>query len=192
MSDTDLAAQVDAWITEAKRFDRSDLSKQREDAIRFYDGEVDIPAAPGRSQAVSHDLADVLDWIVPGLLRVFTASDRVAIYEPREPKDEAGAKQATDGINYIFMHDCDGFRVLKDAMHDGLLHGNGIVKSWWAGEPEYKTEIVRGLTEEELHALMGEPGIEDVLELTEYFVGPDGKRYDAGGEPMDEKDADGY
>lgn len=193
MSERDLSSLVDNYINEARRYDRSDLAQQREDAIRFYDGEVDIPPAPGRSAATSHDVSDVLDWMLAGLLRVFTASDRVAIYEPREPKDEPGAKQATDGINYIFMTECDGFRIIKDLMHDGLLHGNGVGKVWWAGEPEYKTEIVRGLPEMELYALASEPGVE-ILEQTEYFVGPDGQRFNANGEPMDddEKGTDGY
>ncbi len=174
MPDDKLSALVNAWIAEARQFDRSDLADHREWAIRFYDGEVDFPAQPGRSQVVSHDVADVLEWVLPGLLRVFTSSDRVAVYEPRTPQDEAGARQATDAINYVFLTECDGYRVMKDSMHDGLLHGNGPVKVWWEGSPEYEVEVMRGLTEEEYAAVISQPDIEEVLEVTEYFVSPDG------------------
>ena len=165
MDETELQSIVDGWISDARQFDQSDASTQREWAIKFYDGEVDIAARDGRSSAVSHDVADVLDWIIAGLLRVFTASDRVAIYEPREPQDVAAAKQATDCINYIFLNECDGYKVIMHSMHDGLLHGNGPIKVWWEGKPEYKTETIRGITESELMALMTEPDVEDILEI---------------------------
>ena len=168
MSEGELTAMLDGWITDSRSFDRSDLSINREWAIRFYDGETDIPSQEGRSQIVSHDVADALEWILPALLRIFTSASKIAIFEPVTPEDELGAKQATACINYLFQNECDGYRVVKDAMHDGLLHGNGVVKSWWEGAPEYKVEVVRGLDEMELQALLSEPDLDEVLELTEY------------------------
>jgi hypothetical protein len=178
MTDDDLAAMVDARISDARQFDQSDLSDQRSRAIRYYDGQVDIPSQEGRSSVVSSDVADVHGWILPQLVRVFTGSDKLAVYEPETPEEEGGAKQATDGINFIFMQECEGFRIVKDSMHDGLLHGNGPIKAWWEGSPEYKVETIRGLTEEELDGLISEPGVEEVLELTEYLVGPNGDPID--------------
>lgn len=175
MDNTELVGICDGWVTDARAFDRSDVRNDRENAILFYDGSVDFPAEDGRSQAVSQDIADVIEWLIPGLLRVFTASANVAIYEPVGPEDEDMSKQATDGINFIFLNECGGFRVLKDAMHDGLLHGNGVVKHWWAGEPVYETETIRGLTEEEYHALISQGDVDEVLDVKEYMVGPDGQ-----------------
>jgi hypothetical protein len=167
MSEGELAAECDGWITAAQSFDTSDLELHRSWAIRFYDGEVDIDPQKGRSQVVSHDVADAIEWIIPGLLRVFTASDKIAIYEPVTPEDEVGAKQATACINYLFLTECDGFRVIKDSMHDGLLHGNGPVKAWWEGAPEYKIEHVRGLNEMEMQALISEPDVDEVISIKE-------------------------
>lgn len=171
MSETELASIVDGWISDARNFDDTDLSGHREWAIRFYDGEVDIGQQANRSSVVSNDVADVLEWIIPNLLRIFTASDKVAIYEPRGPDDEQGAKQATECVNYIFLRECDGFRVMAHAMHNGLLHGNGPIKLWWEGSPEYKTETIRGLTEEELVALVSEPDVDEILEITRNING---------------------
>jgi hypothetical protein len=170
MTETELAAQVDGRIIDARQFDRSDLDAHRSWAIRFYDGEVDIDPQPGRSRVVSHDVADVMEWIIPGLLRVFNASEKVVIFMPQNPGEEQAAKQATDGINHIFLHEMGGFRIMRDAMHNGLLHGNGPVKVYWDGKPEYKTDVVRGLTEQEYMALLSGPDIEPI-EVTEYFEG---------------------
>jgi hypothetical protein len=168
MSEGELSAILDGWITDSRSFDRSDLSLNREWAIRFYDGECDIPSQEGRSQVVSHDVADALEWILPALLRIFTSASQIAIYEPQTPEDEIGAKQATACINHLFLNECEGYRVVKDAMHDGLLHGNGPVKSWFEARPQYKVEVVRGLNEMELQALLSEPDLDEVLDLVEY------------------------
>ena len=168
MSEGELSAILDGWITDSRSFDRSDLSINREWAIRFYDGECDIPWQENHSSVVSHDVADALEWILPALLRIFTSSSKIAIFEPVTPADEVGAKQATACINHLFQNECDGYRVVKDAMHDGLLHGNGVVKSWWEGAKEYKVEVVRGLDEMEFQALLSEPDLEEVLEIKEY------------------------
>jgi hypothetical protein len=181
MSETELAASAEDWITASKDFDQSELSEARTNAILFYDGQVDIPAQPNRSSVVSSDVADVHGWILPGVLRVFTASEKIAIYEPATPEDEEGAKQATDCINYLFMNECEGFKVIKDSAHDGLLHGNGPIKCWFEAAPEYKVETLRGILEMDLETLISEPGVEEVLELTEYLVGPNG-------DPVDEEE----
>jgi hypothetical protein len=175
MTDAELTVIVDGWLSDAESFDQSDMSGIRSKAIDFYEGRIDIQAEPGKSSVVSPDLADALEWIIPGLLRVFLASDRVAIYEPVTQEDEETAKQATDGINHEFLVSCNGYRILKDAMHDGLLHGNGVIKHWWAGEPEYKTETLTALNEEEYQALLLDETVEEVLEQREYMVGPDGQ-----------------
>jgi hypothetical protein len=178
MKEDELSALVEGWLTQARHFDDADLSEHRAKANDFYDGKVDINPQPNRSSVVSSDVADVMGWILPGLLRVFTASNRVAIYEPETPEDEESAKQATEGINYIFLNECDGFRVMKDSMFNGLLHGNGPIKVSWKGEKEYKVESIRGLTEEEVIALLQEPDVEDILDLNEYEVGPEGMPID--------------
>lgn len=178
MKEDELSALVEGWLTQARHFDDADLSDHRAKANDFYDGKVDINPQPNRSSVVSSDVADVMGWILPGLLRVFTASNRVAIYEPNTPEEEESARQATEGINYIFLNECDGFRVMKDAMFNGLLHGNGPVKVSWKGEKEYKVENIRGLTEEEVVALLQEPDVDDILDLHEYEVGPEGMPID--------------
>jgi hypothetical protein len=186
MDEGELSAILDGWITDSRSFDRSDLALNREWAIRFYDGGCDIPSQEGRSQVVSHDVADALEWILPALLRIFTASDKIAIYEPASPGDEVGAKQATACINHLFLNECDGYRVIKDAMHDGLLHGNGPVKTWFENAKEYKIETVRGLNEMEYQAVLSEPDLDEVLTVKKYPEGhPEEAKEEEPEEPVD-------
>jgi phage terminase large subunit len=134
-----------------------------------------VEIEPNKSQVVSPDLADALEWIKPGLQRVFLASDHVGIYEPASEEDKDGAEQATDGINFYVMRRCEGYRVINDGIHDGLLHGNGIWKHYWDKSKQYKTETLTGLTQEEYDALLADDTMEKVLEKREYYVSADGK-----------------
>jgi hypothetical protein len=79
---------------------QSKLSKERERAIEYYEGKVpDVPAMDGRSRYTSRDTSNVIGWALPGIMRVFTASDRIVNYMPENPEDEEGAEQASDYIN---------------------------------------------------------------------------------------------
>jgi len=183
MTEDELGALCEDWLTSSKHFDENDLEETRQKANEFYDGKVDIEPQPNRSRVVSCDVADVMGWILPGLLRVFTASDKAVIYEPNSQEEEDMAKEATFGINHIFLNECGGFRVMKDAIFNGLLHGNGPVKLSWHGEKQYKIEDITGLTMEEVLALLQDPDVEDIMELNAYQAGPDG----APVEPADEE-----
>src|SRR5690349_6769619 len=75
--------------------DNSERAKRQADALRYYQGEMpDVPAEAGRSSVVSRDLADTMGWMLPGIIRVFTASDHMAVAEPVGPEDGEHAKQA--------------------------------------------------------------------------------------------------
>jgi hypothetical protein len=178
MTDRELAVLCDGWIQDARNADTGEDAGRRTKAIDFYEGRVDLPSEPGKSEVVSPDVADALEGVLPGLLRVFLASDRIGIYEPRTQDDEGMAKQATDGINYEFMNECRGYSVLHSSFHDALLHGNAVIKHFWEKAPEYRTEVLTGLSEEEYLMLLDDETVEEVLEKREYYVGPDGQEID--------------
>jgi hypothetical protein len=196
MTREDLSRLVSAEIDDA----RSYLSERTGNSVttsapmgynmahKFMRGEVDIPAEDGKSQVTSRDLSDVLGWVMPGLLRVFLASDRVVQYEPNKPKlvqgppaqDQQGnvmpgppkdiakdlADQATDYVNYSFLTDCGGYNVLQSAIYDGLLLGNGLIKHWWDGTPEWEIEgPFTGLSDEQFALLVNGDDVE-VIEHT--------------------------
>lgn len=184
LNDDGLKALLSQEISSALTYDQTELSQKRATAMEYYRGEMpDTPAMVGRSSVVSKDVADTIGWMLPGIIRVFTASDRMAIYEPEKPTDEEFAKQATDYINYVFMKDNPGYRIMWDATHDSLLLGNGIVKHWWDDKEECDYTEHSGLTEEQIAILQSDQDVEIVAQKQgePQFIqapGPDGQLID--------------
>jgi hypothetical protein len=165
MDDGRLKALLSQEIRSALTYEDTELSQKRATALEYYRGEMtDTPSMAGRSSVVSKDVADTIGWMLPGIIRVFTASDQMAIYEPAKPGDEEFAKQATDYANYVFMKDNPGYRILWNGTHDSLLLGNGIIKHWWDDKEECEYTEHSGLTEEQIAILGMDQGVEIVAQ----------------------------
>lgn len=182
MDEQEIKALLAEEIRSAILFDSTELSDDRADAMEYYQGEMnDTPSAPNRSKVVSRDVADIIGWMLPGIIRIFTASDRMAVYEPEKPNDEEGAKQATDYINHVFWKDNDGYRNIWDATHDSLLQKNGIIKHYWDDSEQCEYSEHSGMTEMQLAMLMQEEGVEILAQKqsesgdVELVQGPEGQ-----------------
>src|SRR6201992_2067054 len=99
-----------------------------------------MPAQEGRSRAVSTDVADTIEGLMPNLMDVFAGSDEVVRFEPVGPEDEAAAAQETDYVNHVFMQQNPGFMILYSFIKDALLSKVGIVKVWWDEREEESRE----------------------------------------------------
>jgi hypothetical protein len=99
------------------------LTQERADAMDYYLGHMakDMPAQEGRSRAVSTDVADTIEGLMPHLMDVFAGSDEVVRFEPVGPEDEAAAAQETDYVNHVFMQQNPGFMILYSFIKDALL-----------------------------------------------------------------------
>jgi hypothetical protein len=161
MTEEELGALAQAEISAAIEYDRSDFRDDRTRAIEYYFGEMhDVPAEEGRSSVTTRDVADTIGWVLPGLMRVFFSAGNLGQYEPRGPEDRQSAQQATDLVNYLLMHEADGYQVLGEAIHDALLHGNGIVKHWWDDTPTVKTYVLNGLDDNQAALILKESDVE--------------------------------
>jgi hypothetical protein len=165
LDDEGLKALLSNEIRSAAAYDDTELSGKRARAMEYFKGVMsDTPSMSGRSSVVSKDVADTIGWMLPGIIRVFTASDQMAMYEPTKPNDEEFAKQATDYCNYVFMKDNPGYRILWDSTHDSLLLGNGIVKHWWDKKEECEYSEHSGLTEEQISIILSDGDAEIVAQ----------------------------
>ena len=102
------------------------LSGERARAIEYYLGEMgaDMPVPEGRSRAVSSDVADTVEGLMPSLMDIFCGSDEVVRFEPVGPEDEAAAQQESDYVNHVFMQQNPGFMVMY-AFSDGAFYLRG-------------------------------------------------------------------
>lgn len=156
LDDTKLEAIVSQQIQLAKSHDSRERETDRAKALDYYLGKMDkyVPPEVNRSKVVSRDVADTMGWMLPGIIRVFTASDRMAVAEPVEEQDTQFAREATDGLNYVFWKDNKGYEVVYAATWDALLVGNGVVKTYYDDTPIYTTSFHSGLYEDQRALLL--------------------------------------
>lgn len=157
----DLAAIIASELRTAKRYADEDLTSRRTRNIEYYQGIMtDTAPAPNRSSVVSRDVSDVIGWMLPGIIRVFTASDQMAMYEPETERDREFAQQASDYANFVYFRDNDGYRTLYEATFDSLLVGNGIVRHYWDPTPTREITMHSGLVPEQLAQLTEDEDVE--------------------------------
>lgn len=152
MSSSDLQAMLASEKANAlAAISAARLAEERADAMDYYLGEMrkDMPAPEGRSRAVSTDVADTIEGLMPHLMDIFAGSDEVVRFEPVGPEDEAAAQQETDYVNHVFMQQNPGFMVLYSFIKDALLSKVGIVKVWWEEREEESRETYYDLTEDQ-------------------------------------------
>lgn len=132
----------------------TDLSAKRADALKRYKGEVYGDELEGRSQVVSKDIAETVDYIMPQLMRTMLASGNVVEFDPIGPEDEALAEQESDYVNHVMLKQNSGFLYLHDWFKDGLILGNGYVKHYWEDAEKVRIERYAGLSDDELAVLL--------------------------------------
>ena len=169
MTEDELASKLSQEIEQATGHMNSELSGQREDNMKYYLGEKFGNEIDGRSEIVTTDVRDTVEYIMPSLMRIFTTHHNVAEFEPQGPEDVEMAKQATDYVNYVFNRQNNGFKVLYDVFKDALISKTGIVKHYWEEKTEVSTEHYENLTEIEYQAVLANDELE-VLQHTEKMV----------------------
>lgn len=130
------------------------LSSEREKAMDYYLGYMlDMPVTDGMSSAVSSDVSDTVEGLMPSLMDIFCSSDEVVRFEAVGPQDEEAAQQESDYVNHVFMQLNPGYTVLQEATKDALLQKTGIVKVWWDVSEQEERETYMGLQDDQFAML---------------------------------------
>jgi hypothetical protein len=153
---------IQAMISDARDYEASVLAGARNVAQEYYygylprlDGSVSLAGSDttviedpnatydqilgadkesaNRSTYVSTDVRDAIMLMMPGLIRLFAASENPVFIVPRGDDEVDKAQQATDYVNYVFWNDNAGFLILYGALKDALTVRTGFVK-WWCDE----------------------------------------------------------
>lgn len=171
MTDEKLVAVIDAELSNAGGLKDSDVSKDRERALDYYYRKPLGNERPGRSNIVTGDVLETIEWAMPPLMRIFWSSNKVVEFTPKQPGDEEFSDQATDYVQYIITRDNPGFFLTYDWFKDALLSKNGILKYWWDDSTEIDEETYTGISEAEWIDLTIDPEVK-VLEHTEHLAAP--------------------
>lgn len=184
MDTNQLKAILEAEIDDAIGFIETETVADRKYALQSYLRQPYGNEVEGKSSIVTGEVAEAIDGALPSLVRIFTASDEIAQFDPVGPQDEASAKQATDYCNYVMLKDNDGVLIFHDWFKDALLQKNGIVKAYWEDKTDTTKEAYEGLSDDEVAMLLSDKEVEVVEQSTETFpildqmgmpaMGPDG------------------
>lgn len=166
-SDTPIASSINEPLTEE---DILDLVKKEIDSAIEYHGQFvdqfvscnksyhavleDKYNLEGRSTIVSSDVMDVIEWIMPSLMRLFTSAQDVVVISPLEGTDVESADLHQELINYQFMYKMDGFVKLYTWFKDALIYGTGVLKLGWDTSYVKKNFSMKEVSEEDFNKLL--------------------------------------
>lgn len=151
---------VGAHVGDAIDYMDVDVAPFMESATAYYRGDLFGNEEEGRSQVVMTEVRDVVQAMLPGLLRIFTGSEHVVEFIPRDEARVPQAEQATDFVNYLLMVENKGFRLFLNAFKDALVRKIGVLH-WWVEDREKVEEVsFSDLTQEEIDLLTSDDDVE--------------------------------
>ncbi|WP_424133839.1 portal protein [Roseomonas chloroacetimidivorans] len=162
LGDREIVSVLDHHLNRADKRGDTTLSKEREEALKLYNGE--LPAPPQkRSQYVSRDVADAVDSTKAVILNAVSRGQGTIEFTPMDDRDEEEPRIATAYCDHVLYRLNNGPRILHDTLHNGLLARNGIVKVWWEQDIQTEDYEVKGM--EDAIGLMLTDQNENTLEL---------------------------
>lgn len=191
MSSTDIKAMLQSQKADALSANNAaELASDRERAMEYYLGHMpDMIPQEGRSKAVSTDVSDTIEGLMPALMDIFAGSDEVVRFEPVGPEDEEAAQQETDYVNHVFMQQNPGFMTLYGFIKDALLQKVGIVKVWWEENEQEERETYYDLTEDQFALLAQAVEMSDgAMKIIEHNINNEAPAEDAK-DPAEPKEA---
>ena len=167
MDDVTLIALLNKKEDNAAAYVHGQLATEREAGLRSYYRLPYGNESPGWSDIVASDVSDSVEWVLPALLKTFTSTDKAVQFVPRKAEDVKGAEQATDGVNYVFSHQNNGFLVLYTALKDMLTVRNCAVM--WRKETQETVSSVpfKGASEEMIAMLLQESEDAEIQEVNQ-------------------------
>ncbi|RLE46024.1 poly(3-hydroxybutyrate) depolymerase [Candidatus Woesearchaeota archaeon] len=95
-----------------------------------------FPKLGKRSSVTSTDVADVVEWALPSLMRIFFGGEEVITIKGRQAEDEKKAEIMQQLINFQIQVQNPGFMIFYRWFKDAFISGLGIIKCWWEREVE--------------------------------------------------------
>ena len=162
MDEIEFKALIQNEVEQAVNYSDMEFASDRITAMSNYLGEPLGNEVEGRSQVVQTEVSDMIEMIMPQLIKIFAESGEFVRFEPRGPEDVQAAEQATDYVNFILNSDNNGFHIFHDWFKDALLFKAGIVKHYFNESDTITEDSYEGLTDNELTALLADDDIEIV------------------------------
>jgi hypothetical protein len=148
LTDEDLLVALERMERASELADAND--EYRVQSLGAYRGENLRPAPEGRSQVVDRTTWEVVESVKPQILKLFLSGDEVVRFDPTGPEDIKPAELESAAVNHVVTQQNPAFNTFSGWLHDGLLHRNGYVLTYWDESDEIERESYSGLSDEEL------------------------------------------
>ncbi|RLI97986.1 MAG: hypothetical protein DRP00_03005 [Candidatus Aenigmatarchaeota archaeon] len=128
-------------IESAEGYFESYIKPKLVERYQIYNADPDyyaqkFPKLGKRSTVVSTDVADVIEWALPSLMRIFFGGEDVVTIKGRQAEDERKAELMQELINFQIQVQNPGFMIFYRWFKDALVSGLGVIKCWWERETE--------------------------------------------------------
>jgi hypothetical protein len=163
-------------------FWQSEIQTNQRQAMEQYYGQLYGDEEEGRSQMITREVFETIEWIRPDLVDMFTASDRVVTLEPGDPLAENHVEVAQAYLNHVFFQKHNGLNIIDQFAFDGLLQKLGIA-AVYVDEEYGDLQEYEGLSTPQYQAVVNSPNVEEIVdeeveevEASEFY--PDGMSYE--------------
>lgn len=153
MDNADLKAIIQSELNYTTQF-------SIQDQLDYYLGNPRGDEQVGRSSVISTDVADSIEWILPQIMKAFTESNEVVMFDAEHEGDEQQAALETEFVYDALMKKSNGFVAIHTAVKDALLHNNGVLKVYYDDYYITKTTEYSGLTKDQMAILAAQPDYE--------------------------------
>lgn len=181
LSDHEIAAIVKGEEAQSIGYlgEGSEIQQNRATLLDYYNQREYGDEIEGQSKFVTSDVSDVIEGMLPQLLRMFTQGKHIAKFVSTSDAYYKEAEQKTAYANWAFGQQNSSVELLYGMFKDALLQYTGCLKVTWCDEEEREEENYEGLNEQELMALQMDENyevkkVEDVTEIDEIPIPQEG------------------
>ena len=131
ISDDELISIVNTRLDGAVGGNLDSLTTVRAEATMLYEGALPRKRPSDHTRYVSQDVLEAVEERKATLLETFTGNVKPVQFVATTPQDLQEAEQATAYVDNVMFNQNDGYYILHDVIHDGLIARVGITQTWW-------------------------------------------------------------
>lgn len=159
--DAELCSLVKDAVTNSQTHWSSDFEADRSRAYDYYYGKRPYAMDGNTSDYVSQEVFDSVEGLKAKLLRVFRSTRDVVRFVPVSEEDVNNAQLRTEYVKRIFNK--NGYKILHDCFHDGLLSRLATVKRSWVEREVIDTETFTDVPSDRAEAFAAAPEVVEVI-----------------------------
>lgn len=113
------------------------------ESLDYYLGNPRGDETEGRSEVVSQDVGDVIEWIMPQIMKNLLQPGEVVTFDPIGPDDEEQAELESFYVHDALMKQNNGYLEIQQVAKDTLMQRNGILKVYSNDRPRFKIQFAQ-------------------------------------------------